>query len=242
MKIKYFILGMAALSVFANCSKEEKEEEKDSGLLSVNMVMWNSYDGSSKSTPGVTSPGEAITLDIIDVRSSRMDLKVTTDEVKEGMTDNFNWVPIYESSDTMLNSERDFQFELPAGNYRGIGILQGIQFQWVCRYGDQVMDVQDSNGDGNGGLEGLVYNIFGEDGLYVPDEGNVLVKVNNNEKLGTFEIKPGKKTLVTVRMNLMTLDWFDNDGDGQWSEGDGIDNWTLPEGVTTMADFLVEYQ
>ncbi len=57
-----------------------------------------------------------------------------------------------------------------------------------------------------------------------------------------FFIKPNKTTKVTMRMNLKTLDWIDNDGSGEWSEGDELTNWTVPEGVTTMMDFIVEYE
>lgn len=240
MKNTFIALGIAALFLFGSCGKEADEETNETGTLSVNMTMWNTYKSGDGGTPAGTGT-DPVTLDIIDLKSFKMDLKVTTGKIQEGVPDDFEWISIYESDETLLNSQRDFQFQLPAGHYRGIGLLQGNRFHWVCRNGDQVMELEDYNNPG-AAPETHVYNIFGEDGLYVPDEGNLLVKVMNNEKLGTFEIKPGKKTLVTIRMNTMTLEWFDNDNDGKWSSGDHIDNWKLPEGITTMADFLVEYQ
>lgn len=241
MKNTYITLGLAALFLFGSCSKEEENEISETGILSVRMTTWNSYKSGAGETSFSQGANDPVTLEVIDVKSFKMDIKVTTGEIKEGVPDDFNWISIYESDETLLNSQRDFQFELPPGKYKGIGILQGNQFYWVCRNEEQVLEMQSMNNI-HAGPNTHVYNVFGEDGLYIPDENNLLVKVTNNEKLGTFEIKPGKKTLVTIRMNIMTLDWWDNDGNGKWSPGDDIDNWTLPEGMTTMADFLVEYE
>jgi hypothetical protein len=236
MKKEGIILGLAALLFLTGCKKDDDEN----GFLTVKMSSWNNYMNSSKTTLATKENGDTITLDIVDMKKFRFDLKVTTDEITAGVPDDFDWISIYESNQTLLDSERDFQFELPVGNYRGIGIMQGNQHHWVCNYDGDVIEIPSLNNDELSD-EAIIYDIFGENGLFVLDENDLLEAASNNEKLGTFEILPGKNTSVTIRMNLATLDWYDNDGDGQWSEGDDIGNWTLPEGVTTMADFIVEY-
>jgi hypothetical protein len=244
MKFKHIILSsLCILFLFVSCSKEEDENinpnnTNETGLLSVKMTTWNSYENNSK---GASIKGDTITLDIIDSKKFKFDLRVTTDEIKAGVPDNFKWITIYESDETLYDSERDFEFELPAGNYKGIAIVQGNQHHWVCKDGGDIMELPDLN-DRFLPADAHIYNIFGEDGLYVLDENSLLTKVTNDEKLGTFEVLPNRKTIVTIRMNLLTLDWIDNDGDGQWSEGDELDNWTTPEGIDTMADFIVEYE
>jgi len=235
------ILYLTVVLLFvAGC--DNTDEEADTGSLIVRMSTWNSCV--SDSGDGLlkrASASTVYTLNLVDLRNILYQFKVTTDEIQAGVPDDFNWITIYESDSMMHFSEREIQFELPAGNYRGIGLLQSNRLYWVCAYEDSLIYIGDMN-NAAAGEDAWIYNIFGEKGLYVLDENGMLGKVQNEEKLGTFEILPGKRTSVTVRMNVKTLDWFDNDGDGKWSEGDAVDNWTLPEGVTTMMDFIVEYE
>ncbi|MBT3755815.1 MAG: hypothetical protein HOG24_05995, partial [Candidatus Cloacimonetes bacterium] len=61
------------------------------------------------------------------------------------------------------------------------------------------------------------------------------------EQLGSFEIRAGETTNLVMRLNFTTVDWYDNDDSEDWSDGDAIDNHQLPNGITTMTDFIVTY-
>lgn len=237
MKTKLIFFSFIFFLIFVSC---KKEEPSDSGIIEIRLTTWNSEMSESKQN-NILRSGDTNTVYLIDTRKDFLQLKVTTDEITEGVPDNFDWITIYQSNQTMLDSQRGFQFELPQGNYQGIGILQSNAFAWICMHQGDTVELLDMN-DNSQSPSTLIYNIFNPQGLFVLGANNFLEGVDNNEKLGTFQILPGKKTIVTIRVNIVSMDWFDNDGDGEWSEGDQIDNWMLPEGITTMADFIVEYQ
>lgn len=237
MKTKFILFSLIFFFIFISCKKEEPD---DSGIIEMKFITWNSQMGISKNND-IPKRGDVHTVYLIDSKKNTLHLKVTTDEIIEGVPDNFNWITIYQSNETMLDSQRGFMFELPPGNYQGIGILQSNAFSWICTHQGDTVELLDMN-DMDGPPSSLIYNIFNSEGLFVLDDEGLLERQYNNEKLGTFEILPGKKTIVTIRMNIVSMDWFDNDGDGQWSEGDSIDNWMTPEGITTMADFIIEYE
>lgn len=235
------VLIIGVLLVFASSCKKEEEGKPSTGYVSVKVTNWNNYENNAQKKSTLKSSGDTITLDIIDTKKTKLSFKVTTDEIKAGVPDDFNWISIYESGVNMLDSDREFQFELPVGNYQGIGILQSNLFYWICKNGEDVLEIPSLN-DSDKPNSADIYNIFGNDGLFTIGSDGLLISPSNNERLGTFEIFPGQKTTVTIRMNLISLDWYDNDRDGLWSEGDEIGNWQVPEGVNTMADFIVVYE
>lgn len=72
-----------------SCDEDGKNE---TGSLTVRMSTWKSYENNSKSNllKSVTK-SNTHTLDIIDVRGYKYAIKVTTDDINEGVPDNFNW-------------------------------------------------------------------------------------------------------------------------------------------------------
>lgn len=221
-----------------NSCQKDKEEESQNGTLSVNLRTWNTF--SDKSTADLKS---SYTYDVVDVRAYKYEMKFTTDDIQEGILDSdIHWITAYTSTEMMLDSERDFQFVLPAGTYKGFALLQGVDFYWVLSDGSKTVEIPDSNNksqkDANANQ---VYNVFGLDGLYTTDAEGKLQKVANNEKIGTaFTIVPGRNHALIVRMNFDKMNWTDNDENGDWSQGDSFDSPTLPAGIETMADFIFE--
>lgn len=74
----------------------------------------------------------------------------------------------------------------------------------------------------------------------------------NSERNISAEVPPGQyKALHITQRNMLgwigvyqgdTLDWKDKDGNGIYNPPvDSLDNWFLPDSITTMADFIVEY-
>lgn len=182
------------------------------------------------------------TCKIVDVRHLLYKLEVSTGNVSEGGTDNLQWKTLYESSVELLDSEREFPpVELPVGTYKCFRVTQRNRLYWVCTMQADTFEFPDLN-DSNIDPDSLSpINVFGEDGLYTYDQDDKFTLLTSTEKLGGFEITAGGTTDLTFRLNFNTLDWFDNDEDGQWSQGDALDNWTLIPGTTTMTDFIVGY-
>jgi hypothetical protein len=234
MKKSIFLCPIVCLLIlFSGCKKDED------GKLSMKLRMWNNYE--STSTKNVQkSLDNPIRLPFVDMVGYVYEMKVTTDEMKEGMKEtDLNWITIYTSVELKGQSKRDFQFTLPVGIYKGFALWQGNDFFWVGDYNGTEIKIPSSNG----GNSDRVYNAFGTDGLYVLNSQGEFTKVNNDEKIGvSFEIKEGQTTTVTCRSNFTAIDWYDNDESGTWSDGDEAGNPILPEGVSTMADFIVVYE
>ena len=91
--------------------------------------------------------------------------------------------------------------------------------------------------------DAIIVNHFGEDSLYeIDEETGEFVKNPNDELLGTFEVKAGKTTYLTMQLNINSLHWHDNNNNGIWDDGDEVDEISVPEDVFTMTDFIVEYE
>lgn len=228
------VLVSAILTVFiglAGCENTDTDESKN-GTLNVKFRTWNTYVENTENA----LIKDSYNFDLTDVRTNKYEMKFTTDEIQAGKADSdINWVTVYTSDEMMLDSERDFYFELPPGDYKGFGLLQGRDFFWVISDGSKTIEIPDSNGGG----DTLVYNVFGLNGLYERDSNGVLQEITNNEKIGTsFTIVADTEHSLTVRMNLDKLVWFDNDESGGWSNGDSFEGPTLPHGIETMADFI----
>lgn len=223
-------------TLFSGCEKDS--EEQGDGTLSVKMRTWNNFEVASVKSTTKSAPNP-IRLKFIDVKGYKYEMKVTTDEIKKGMKDtDLSWISIYESNELKDDSERDFQFKLPPGTYKGFGLWQGRDFFWVAEHNGNRMEIPASNG----GSSNKIYNAFGVDGLYVLDNNGEFIKVDNDEQIGvSFIIHENKTTIVTLRMNFTSIDWYDNDNSGTWSDGDKVE-LIVPDGVNTMADFIVVYE
>ena len=240
MKIRQIILGLlVTVLLFTGCEKDDSVTGE--GTLKFRTTVWNAEvsDDSKKSL--AKSTGETYTLDLINTRHLLHKIEITTDEIAEGVSpDDINWLVMYESSEEMLATDREISVIVPAGEYIGFRITQRNLMYWVCELGDEIMEIPSLN---NSELpdDAQLINYFGEEGLHEIEDGLFVLRYPN-ERLGSFEVKPDRTTNVTMRMNLKTLDWIDNDGSGNWSEGDELTNWTVPEGITTMTDFIVGYE
>ncbi len=238
---KLFLLGtmVCAFVFLAGCKKAETG--KADGNLSLKLRVWNNYQTSAaKSTlKGASGP---IVLPFVDVIGYKYEMKVTTDVIQDGTRESdINWITIYESDELKGDSERDFQFQLPPGEYKAFGLWQSLGFFWVGDYNGTPVQIPEWNGAA-GVFEDRLYNVFAN-GLFLLNSSGVFERVNNGEQIGaSFIIEEGKTTTVTIRTNFVSIEWSDNDNNGIWSEGDGADDPILPDGITTMADFIVDYE
>ncbi|PLX03355.1 MAG: hypothetical protein C0595_07440 [Marinilabiliales bacterium] len=233
------VIATLIFFIMLSACKKENEDESGNGILNVKLRTWNTYiEKTDKS-----SLRSSYVFDLVDVRTYKYEMKFTTDYIQEGMLDSdINWITVYTSNEMMLDSERDFQFELPAGTYKGFALLQGSDFFWVISDGNKIIEIPDSNSKSDkNGNNSQVYNVFGLDGLYITDANGKLQKVLNDEKIGTsFTISPDTEHSLIVRMNFDKMVWNDNDESGDWSNGDAFEGPTLPEGIETMSDFIFE--
>jgi len=74
------------------------------------------------------------TLKLIDVIQYLALMEVTTDAIDSGITraEDVNWTVIYQSTEEMLITQREFTIELPVGDYKGYRVTQGNHGSWVC--------------------------------------------------------------------------------------------------------------
>ena len=238
MKKSIFLsLVICAFVIFSGCEKDN--DNNADGNLSIKLRLWNNYEESTTKNliKGSSSP---IQISFVDVIAYKYEMKVTKDVIEEGMKESdIDWITIYESNELKKDGERDFQFTLPSGEYKGFALWQGNDFFWVGDYNGTEIQIPTSNG----GDSNRIFNAFGIDGLYVLNDDGELTKVNNNEQIGvSFNIEEGKTTTVTIRTNFMAIDWYDNDGNGNWSDGDEAGDPIIPDDVSTMADFIVDYE
>lgn len=236
------LLLLSALAVafafFSGCNKAEND--KVEGDLSLKLRVWNNYKAQPiKSIQNTLS--DSIQLPFVDVIGYKYEMKVTTDEIQEGTREaDVEWITIYESGELKGDSERDFQFQLPAGEYKAFALWQSLGFYWVGDYNGTKIQIPAWNGN-PGIFEERLYNVFAN-GFFVLNANGVFERVNNGEQIGaSFQIVEGKTTTVTIRTNFTSIVWRDNDNNGIWSDGDSAAEPVLPEDVSTMADFIVEY-
>lgn len=224
------LIGVLTLT-FTSCEKEENVDMDGTGMLSFKIRTWSTY--STKSTG--SGFNASYVWNVIDMRSYKYNMKFTTDEIKEGMSpSSINWVTAYTSNDFKLDSERDFQFELPAGKYKGFALSMGNDFFWVISDGNKTVEI----GDSNGSESSITDNIFGTNGFFEVVGGS-LKNTHPGEKIGTnFTILPGKKYSIIMRMNFDKMSWSDNDNNGIWSTGDTHSDPSIHQGTGTMWDFI----
>lgn len=243
----YLASTVILLALFSSCEKNPIENDSDgNGTLSVKLRSWSNYEAPTTKS-SLKNTRSFMSSTYLDAYAYKYEIKFTTDSIMSGINDSdINWVTVYESDELKKDSERDFEFALPTGEYRGFAVLQSCDFHWICDNNGVEMPITSSNcGEYNNFNSGeKVYNIFGTDGIYDVDDTGILQHVPDaGEHMGVrFNIYEDQKTTLTVRVNLLEIVWNDNDGDGTWSEGDEVDNWTLPDGVITMTDFIVDYE
>jgi hypothetical protein len=179
------------------------------------------------------------TLKLIDVIQYLAMMEVTTDAIDSGVTraEDVNWTVIYQSTEEMLTTHRDFSVELPVGDYKGYRVTQGNRLYWVCTSGNDTLEIPSLN-DNSRPHNDLIIGHINDKGFYEINDDGIFIK-KNDEKLGVFEIRPATLTKITVRMNLMAL-VIDSQAFAQDSTYNILD-WLLPEGISTMSDFIVDY-
>jgi hypothetical protein len=234
--VSFYVL-LCVFILFTGCDKEPTLE--NNGTLSFQMRTWSTYEGNAVKS-ALNGLSDSIVLDFLDVKGYKYEMKVTTDEISPGLNDSdIDWITIYQSDELKEDGERDFQFTLPAGDYKGFALWQGNEFFWIGEDNGNIIEIPTSNGSDRDS----VYNVFGSDGLYTLNDNDELEKVSNNEKLGvSFTINEEQTTTLTVRVNFTGIEWYDNDQSGTWSDGDGVGDMLLPDGVDTMSDFIVVYE
>lgn len=238
-KLIYVCTIFCAFSLFTACEKDV--DEVGDGTLSMKMRTWNNYEVPSKKSLQLKSSSDTILISFIEALNYTYEIKVTTDNIQEGMKDSdINWITIYESDEEKRTSERDFQFQLPPGDYKGFAVWQSNEFVWICDNNGTEILIPGSNSNEE---VDRVYNVFGSEGMYSINEIGTYESVVNDERIGvSFTIEEGKNTTVTMRTNLDKIVWYDNDGSGNWTDGDVNGDFMLPDGIDTMMDFIVEYE
>jgi hypothetical protein len=240
------ISTVLAIALLMSCGKKDVTgPTQEKGTLKFSTTVWNQYIAKavkalSKTLTATSSPGDTNTCNLINLKSIMYKIEVSTGEIIEGKPDNLDWKTIYESSNEILHTELKISIDLPIGAYKSIKLTMSNRLSWICTLRGNTLEFPDLN---SSQLipEAKILNWFGKEGLFLLDANNFKL-VQPKEKLGLFEIRSGKITNVTLRMNIKTLDWIDNDRDGKWSFGDRLDNWTTPEGIDTMVDFIIKYE
>jgi hypothetical protein len=216
------------------------------------MSAWNTYDANTLNKPTV----DTLTCPLVDIRTVLMKIEVTKDTLVHRGFANQEWITFYESNEELLNSERDIRGVLDIGTYKGMRITQRNLMYWVCTHPDDPQDtlelyslnVRDTL---EVGVNDTLIDYFGTDGFYHL-VGDTLYNSNisgngggADEFMGCyFNISPGKITDVTMRMNIVSLDWLDYNENGifEYWGGDTLDNWkTAHDSIVTMADFIIKY-
>jgi len=168
---------------------------------------------------------------------------VTTDDVVEGEEDNLNWVEIYTADATEAWADRQFDIDLPVGNYVAYKFLWKNEFEYVCLSEGQTYDLPNLM---NSSLapDADTTGINTPHGSYQLDQNNLFVLTSQGEVVSPFEIHAGQVTNMTWRWNVVSFDWIDTDDSSDFSEGDEIDNGQIPAGIEgdSMWDFLIEYE
>ncbi|MBT4333178.1 MAG: hypothetical protein HOD64_07860 [Candidatus Cloacimonetes bacterium] len=239
MKLFKMFLAIVTMSMLLlGCSEDNVTETEEDGTLDFRMTTWNAE--LSDRTSEQINKRTTHTLDLIDIRHYIPKIEVTTDEIAEGIAaEDIIWTTMYESSVEMLHTEREVSIQLPVGNYQGLKLTQRNRMAWVIEYQGNPIDAWITQIDGLND-DDLFINYFGADGLFDVEDG-LFVSSVPGEQLGSFEIRAGETTNLVMRLNFTTVDWYDNDDSGDWSDGDAIDNHQLPDGITTMTDFIVTY-
>jgi len=247
------VLFMILVIIFVLVGCFERPPEEDStGNLVFQILTWNSYESSMNKTAVDT-----YTCPIVDILHLIPRIEFTKDTIYHLGPANQEWITFYESDREMLHTERDISGVLDTGTYKGMRLFQRNLMYWICTHPDDPEDTlvfADWNYADTSeiGLYDTLYNIFGTDGLYYVNN-SMLHNVNldstsgDDERIGCyFKILPGKTTLVTVRLNLVSLDWYDKNEDGVYTfldtTLDRLYNWQTPfDSIITMSDFIVEY-
>ncbi len=238
--MKNFWLLIFCLFLLIGCKDSPTGSDTETGILEFYTTVWNAWIQGGREML-VNTNRTVYTVDLIDIRHLIPEIQVTTDVVAVGVPANsIEWITIYESEVEMLHTEREISLEIPAGDYKCLRITQRNLLYWVCEYQSVVHEFPSYN-DGDLQPDDLLVEYLNEDGLYLVDDQGYFQLNHPGEKLGTFEVLPDMHTRVTMRLNIQTIDWHDNDNNGLWSGDDELDNWATPEGIDTMTDFLVEY-
>lgn len=238
--MKKLLLLSLILTVFLSYSCKKDKTEDTESTLKFYTTVWNAHQGTTKSNNGLKN--NIYTCNLIDIRHLIPKIEVTTDIIKTGVSaSSINWTTIYTSETEMLHTERAVTANIPVGKYTGFKITQRNLMYWVCKHNNQVYEFPSLN-NGNLGENDITVSHLTNFGFFIIDNNGNFELAYPQERLGTFEIKPNVTTKLTMRLNIKTIDWHDLDNSGNWSQGDELQNWTLPEGIFTMTDFIIEYE
>lgn len=234
MKTTYIRLFLIFLFLLGMSCDLFNGRETTTGTLQYRSTTWNAEfpDALNKASSNTLAND---TLKLIDVIQYLAMLEVTRDEIDSGITraEDVTWTVIYQSTEEMLTTHRDFTIELPIGEYKAYRITQGNRLYWVCTLENDTIQIPTLQNDSLP-YNSLLIDYHNDKGIYYINENGIFIR-SRNEALGVFEIRPSALTKITVRLNLMTLVIESQDSTYN------IIDWLLPEGITTMSDFLIEY-
>lgn len=237
MKWALYSLGFLLCLVMLGCSDDKPTSPSTPTPTTASFVFAQRMANADLKAAGAIGTTEPRVGQILDVRHGRLKIEISQGTVVDGQADDFDWILIYDSFVEMRDSDRVFApVEVPVGSYDNLRITTDAHYAiWECLFGDDddTIDVH---------AETSPIAVFGEDGLFLyVGDSSVLESIAPGERLGGFDVRAGVTTHLTLVSNLNTVDWYDHDGSGDWSEGDTFGNVTVVDGAVTMADFVAEY-
>ncbi|MDO9154347.1 MAG: hypothetical protein Q7U47_11725 [Paludibacter sp.] len=206
---------------------------------------------------------KSITLNTTVMVTENMKVTLTEIWVSQGLVvvgkpDDLTWYKIGENNVLKFFDEYSFTVEdLPVGVYRSIKMnLKNIWYRYAYPQSNpsQKIEMKQTMGSDNDPCDDedkLVPTNYFSDGGNHNLVNNVFKLVSEGEKVGGFEIKEGKLTILFMKLNgaggdgvaPCTFEWMDINSNGVWNCGiDQLDNFNCPPEVQTMFDFIVKYE
>ncbi len=239
MKSYKSILSLALIVstlAFTGCSSGGGggDEPEPNGNINLTISMYNSNQAMQKSIEKNTP--ETYNLNVVDLKGSNFQIKITSDNITDGVAESsIDWTTIYSSSGQINASSISRSYSMPAGTIRGLSIQQNNSFYWICSHNGGTIDIPDIHEEQLATNAAFVA-IFGSTGEFTVTNGNI-DKVGNNS-FSPVTVTSGQTTNITIRINIVTVDWVDNDNSGDWTTGDEIENQTLASGTNNVVSFI----
>jgi len=186
------------------------------------------------------------------------DVWVSQGEVRDGGTDNLEWIRLTDVTNTTLKLFEDYSFpakELPAGDYKSIKVtFKNIWYRQVKLVSDptvvyELLETMGSSSDpcDPNDTTWIKPNYFAPGGNFSLGEDGKFHLASAGEKVDGFTIKEGKKANVFWRLGAGATEpcinyLIDKNSNRQWDCGIDEVKIECPPSVIYMWDFVVEYE
>lgn len=249
-----------ALFIMACGGEESSENDKNTGTLkfkTINPV--NSKE--AVVLKAVTNPkltGATTEVYTTSLKLAIGDVWVSQGEVKEGASDDLEWIRLTDSTNTEIKLFEDYSFsakEIPAGTYKSIKItFRNVFYRYAELISDTSVkyelletmgswkDACDENDE-----SWAKTNYFGPDGNHAVNKDEFFELVSEGEKVGGFTIEAGKTAVVSWRLGAgvttpCTTYLIDENDNLEWDCGVDRMEFDCPPEAKYMWDFVVQYE